>query len=142
MRRIQRDDTDAFAQFYDRHARRAFGLARMVCRRPDIAEEVVQEAFISIWRGRASYRLTEENVGAWAMTIVRYRAVDAVRRHQVEDHWDSRPEDLETVERLRRAERHRRRRRVHRRGAAAARSLWAAFPRPSAKSSCSRSMAS
>ncbi len=94
MRRIQNDETAALGELYDRYARRAHGLARAVCHRADVAEEVVQEAFISVWRSRSTYRSTGSEVGAWVMTIVRFRAVDAVRRGHM---WDRRYDDDETL---------------------------------------------
>jgi RNA polymerase sigma-70 factor (ECF subfamily) len=95
MRRIQDDDTKALGLLYDRYARKAYGLAFAVCHRADIAEDVVQEAFISIWRSRSSYRPEGNTVGAWAMTIVRFRAVDAVRRGH---HWDYRFDDADILD--------------------------------------------
>ena len=95
MRRIQDDEAAALGELYDRYSRRAYGLARAVCHRPDVAEEVVQEAFISVWRSRSTYRSTESSeVGAWVMTIVRFRAVDAVRRGHT---WDRKHDDTETL---------------------------------------------
>ena len=76
---VQADDADALGELFDSYARKAYGPARMLCRRPDIAEDVVQEAFVSIWRSRSTYRPMDVDVSRWAMTIVRHRAVDAIR---------------------------------------------------------------
>lgn len=80
MRRMQHDDVDALGGLFDRYARQAHGLARTLCHQPAVAEDVVQEAFISIWRSRSTYRPMDVDVGAWAMSIVRHRAIDALRR--------------------------------------------------------------
>lgn len=80
MRRVTDDDAEAFALLYDRHATKAYRLARTVCDRPSAAEEAVQEAFISIWRSRLTYEHRAEGFAAWAMTIVRHRAIDITRR--------------------------------------------------------------
>jgi RNA polymerase sigma factor (sigma-70 family) len=85
MDRIQQHDAGALGQLFDRYADDDYGLARTVCHRSEIAEDVVQEAFISIWRSRSTYRPMGTNVGAWVMTIVRHRAIDAVRRHHHRD---------------------------------------------------------
>jgi RNA polymerase sigma-70 factor (ECF subfamily) len=93
MRRIQRDDTVALGALYTRYAGRAYSLARAVCHRADVAEDVVQEAFISLWRSRGTYRAADSDVGGWVMSIVRHRAIDAVRRHHVRDRWYDDPEN-------------------------------------------------
>jgi len=93
MRRIQRDDTAALGALYTRYAVRAYSLARAVCHRADVAEDVVQDAFISIWRSRATYRAADGDVAGWVMSVVRHRAIDAVRRHHVRDRWYDDPEN-------------------------------------------------
>lgn len=73
-------DPDAFEVFYDRHAGVAYSLAyRIVGSRPG-AEEVVQEAFLSIWRSGARFDPAKGSVRAWMLGIVRNRAIDALRR--------------------------------------------------------------
>ena len=80
MLRVQADETAAFAQLYDRHSGRAFGLAHSVCRDRGRAEEVVQDGFLTIWRRRTSYQPEAGSFLGWAMAIVRNRAIDSVRR--------------------------------------------------------------
>jgi RNA polymerase sigma-70 factor (ECF subfamily) len=80
MRRVQRDDVDAFEQLFDRHAGRALRVARSVCRDGGHAEDAVQEGFLSIWRSRTKYRPDMGSFRAWSMSVVRNRAVDATRR--------------------------------------------------------------
>jgi RNA polymerase sigma-70 factor (ECF subfamily) len=79
MIRVQADDTDAFAELYDRHAERAFRIARAICRDHSRAEDTVQEAFLAIWRGRADYRPAAGSFRAWAMKVVKNRAIDSSR---------------------------------------------------------------
>jgi RNA polymerase sigma-70 factor (ECF subfamily) len=80
MVRVQADDGDAFAELYDRHSARAFRVARAVCREAGHAEDAVQEGFLAIWRSRATYREGVSSFQAWAMMIVRNRAIDSTRR--------------------------------------------------------------
>ena len=80
MRRVQADDADAFGMLYDRQATRALGVANSVTRNHSQAEDVVQEAFLAAWRFRAAYSPVRGSVAAWLMTIVRNRALDALRR--------------------------------------------------------------
>jgi len=80
MPRVGERDPDAFEVFYDRHAGVAYSLAyRIVGSRP-AAEEVVQEAFLSIWRSGARFDPAKGSVRAWTLGIVRNRAIDALRR--------------------------------------------------------------
>ena len=80
MRWAQAGEADAFAELFDRHGARAFRVARAVCRDPGQAEDAVQEGFLAIWRGRESYQEGVAGFQAWAMKIVRNRAIDSTRR--------------------------------------------------------------
>ncbi len=71
----------AFAALYDRYSDRAYSVAMRVCRDGGHAEDAVQNAFLGIWNSRGSYREGRGPVSAWLLTIVRYRAVDIVRRN-------------------------------------------------------------
>jgi RNA polymerase sigma-70 factor, ECF subfamily len=81
MRLVAQNDPDAFQVVLERHADVAFGLAcRMVVGRRALAEDVVQEAFISLWRGGARYDPSRGSVRNWTLQIVHHRAIDALRR--------------------------------------------------------------
>ena len=79
MRRVQGNDPYAFARLYDRHVAPAYRVARGVCGDASRAEDAVQEGFLSIWRGRDSYRPGRCSFRGWAMKVVRNRALDALR---------------------------------------------------------------
>lgn len=80
---VARGDAQAFEVVYDRHADRAFSLAyRMLGTRPG-AEEVVQEAFLAVWRNGERYRPDRASVRTWLLGIVHHRAIDALRRNTV-----------------------------------------------------------
>ncbi len=66
--------------FYDRFSRRAYSLARRVCVDEALAEDVVQEVFLLVWRNPERFDASRGSVSAWLMTMVHHRAVDAVRR--------------------------------------------------------------
>jgi RNA polymerase sigma-70 factor (ECF subfamily) len=80
MRRVKHDDTDAFRVIYERNAASAYGAALAITRSSRLAEEAVQEAFLTLWRARASYSPKRGSVTGWLLTIVRSRALDAMRR--------------------------------------------------------------
>ncbi len=75
-------DERAFREFYERHAKTAFGLAVRVLRDRSLAEDAVQEAFLAAWRQAGSYRAALAKPAAWLLTFVHRRAVDHVRRQQ------------------------------------------------------------
>ena len=77
---VGRKDPAAFAVFYDRHGGAAYSLAHRIVGNPALAEDVTQEAFLSIWRSEAGFDRTRGSVRAWALGIVRNRAIDALRR--------------------------------------------------------------
>lgn len=73
-------DRAALAVLYDRYGRRAWSLARRICADDAHAEDAVQEAFLAVWRGAASYQRSRGRVESWVMTLVHHKAVDLVRR--------------------------------------------------------------
>jgi RNA polymerase sigma-70 factor, ECF subfamily len=77
---VARKEAKAFEVFYDRHGGAAYSLAQRIVGDPVSAEDVTQEAFLSIWRSEAGYDRTRGSVRAWALGIVRNRAIDALRR--------------------------------------------------------------
>ncbi len=81
MKQIQSDSTDAFEQLYDRYSARAYRVARSICHDEGRAEDAVQEAFMSIWRSRSTYRPQRGTVAGWLMRVVHYRAIDVSRGH-------------------------------------------------------------
>lgn len=73
-------DQHAFGALYDRYARVAFAAALRICGERALAEDAVQEAFLSVWRARTSFDTGRGNVRGWLLTIVRNRAIDVLRR--------------------------------------------------------------
>lgn len=81
MRRMrEHDDAQAFAELYDRHCRAVMGVAFQMLRDRAAAEDVAQEAFLSLWRARSTYRPDRSAPRTWLLTIARNRAIDSIRR--------------------------------------------------------------
>src|SRR5437763_2565320 len=75
-----RSDEVAFGELYDRYGRVAYGLALRMLRDEALAEDAVQEAFLSIWRGASRFIPERGKASTWILTLVHRRAVDLVRR--------------------------------------------------------------
>jgi len=95
MRLVQEGNPRAFKLLYDRHGGASFSLAyRMVGDRVN-AEDISQEAFLSIWRSRARYQPDRGSVRTWVLGIVHHRAIDALRRNLVHDKRRASAEGIE-----------------------------------------------
>jgi RNA polymerase sigma factor (sigma-70 family) len=79
---VRSRDEEAFRTLFDRHAPTANALALRIVRRPQLAEEIVQEVFFAVWRTPDGYDPGRGSVRSWLMGMVHHRAVDAVRREE------------------------------------------------------------
>ena len=100
---MRRGDPRAFEAVYERHSGAAFSLAYRMVGRGNVAEDVVQEAFLSIWRSGARYERARGSVRTWVLGIVHHRAIDQLRRSSVHDKRRASDEGIE--ERLESGER-------------------------------------
>ena len=67
---------------YDLYGRRAYGVALRVLGDETLAQDAVQDAFVTVWRSAAGYRPERASPGTWLLMIVHRRAVDIVRREE------------------------------------------------------------
>ena len=95
MQLVQGGNPRAFELLYDRHGGAAFSLAYRMVGNKVTAEDITQEAFLSIWRSRLRYDQARGSVRTWVLGIVHNRAIDALRRGTVHDR---RRETLDGVE--------------------------------------------
>lgn len=89
LSRSARGDQAAFAQLYDATSSRIFGLAVRVVRDPAQAEEVVQEAFLEVWRTSTRFDPDRGSAISWLMTICHRKAVDRVRSAEASTRRDT-----------------------------------------------------
>jgi RNA polymerase sigma-70 factor (ECF subfamily) len=95
MQLVRRGDARAFEVIYERHSAAAFSLAyRMMGTRVG-AEDVTQDAFLSLWRSGARYDRARGSVRTWVLGIVHHRAIDALRRATVHDRRRAGDEGIE-----------------------------------------------
>ena len=80
MAHVDRKDSHAFEVLYDRHGGAAYSLAYRIVGNRGAAEDVAQEAFLSIWRSNARFDIARGSVRSWVLSVVRNRAIDALRR--------------------------------------------------------------
>lgn len=95
---MARGEARAFEALYERHSGAAYSLAyRMVGTRA-VAEDVIQEAFLNLWRSGVHYDRGRGSVRTWILGIVHHRAIDALRRNAV--HAKRLADDETAAERL------------------------------------------
>jgi RNA polymerase sigma-70 factor, ECF subfamily len=78
---VEVGDAEAFATLYDRHGRMAYSLAYRMMGEKQEAEDVVQEAFIKVWRSAGGYRVGRGSVRTWILSIVHNSGIDQIRSH-------------------------------------------------------------
>lgn len=79
LQRCASGDSAALRTLYDLVAPQLFSVLLRILHRRDLAEEALQEVFMSVWRNASSYRPSRGSPMAWLTSIARYRALD-VRR--------------------------------------------------------------
>jgi RNA polymerase sigma-70 factor, ECF subfamily len=82
LARLRDGDEDAFRGLFDRYAPTAKALALRVVRQAHLAEDIVQEAFMAVWKNPDGYDGDRGSVRSWLMGTVHHRAVDLVRREE------------------------------------------------------------
>lgn len=79
MRRVAEGDPFAFETIYDRYSPQAFALAMRMTRKPCAADEITQEAFVSLWRTAARYDPSRASLKTWLLMLVHSRGIDSIR---------------------------------------------------------------
>ncbi|HVL91081.1 MAG TPA: sigma-70 family RNA polymerase sigma factor [Actinomycetota bacterium] len=82
--KIARGDEHAFGDLFRRYAPGALGIATRVLVDRVLAEEVVQEVFVSLWKRAGQYDGSRGTVRSWLLAQAHHRAVDVVRREEAE----------------------------------------------------------
>jgi RNA polymerase sigma-70 factor, ECF subfamily len=89
MSLIGTGDTQAFEALYDRHSRAAYRMAYRIMGKPQATEDLVQEAFLKVWRAAGSYRVHRGSARTWVLSIVHNLGIDQLRslasRRRVQD---------------------------------------------------------
>lgn len=80
VERLAAGDGFALSAIYGRYGRPAYSLARRLCADDGVAEDVVQEVFLAVWRNPKRFDPQRGAFATWLLTLVHHKAVDAVRR--------------------------------------------------------------
>jgi RNA polymerase sigma-70 factor (ECF subfamily) len=81
--RLQRRETRAMADLYDRFGRLVYSVIYAIVRDTGIAEDLLQETFLRIWNRSAGFDATRGALGPWLLTVARNRAIDHIRSADV-----------------------------------------------------------
>lgn len=79
VRRFLQKDVNAFEQLYDKYSRIVYSLVLRIVQQGGLAEEVVQDVFLQVWRHAAQYDAGRGPFLPWLLTMARNRALDTLR---------------------------------------------------------------
>jgi RNA polymerase sigma-70 factor, ECF subfamily len=91
-------DKLAFGRLYDLTSNKLFAVVRCVLKKPELAEEALQEAFIKVWQRASSYEAGSLRPMAWLAAIARNQAIDQKRRFA--ERMSERAEELDAADSL------------------------------------------
>ncbi|NPA06805.1 MAG: RNA polymerase sigma factor [Chloroflexi bacterium] len=81
LARARQGDQEAFYLLYQRYARRVYGFLRAYTGDPELADELVNEVFVRVWKALPKYREQQQFL-AWLFRIARNTAIDTLRRRK------------------------------------------------------------
>jgi len=77
---VARQDQSAMAALFDKYSRLVYSIALRVLREPDLAEDVMQEVLLQVWRQPGGFVSQRGSLGAWLAVVARNRSIDVIRR--------------------------------------------------------------
>jgi RNA polymerase sigma factor (sigma-70 family) len=92
---VAENDADALEALYERYGRAAYSLARRILTDETLAQDVVQEVFLSLWRDARRFDAGRGTVATYLLSMTHHRAVDVVRREEKLRRWRTSDEGLE-----------------------------------------------
>jgi RNA polymerase sigma-70 factor (ECF subfamily) len=98
FRAIPGRDADSFERLYDEHSGRLLSVARRVLGDSALAQDVVQDVFLGLWRDPSRFDATRGPIGHYLRMVARSRALDVLRESQVAGRANDRMRSLAKVE--------------------------------------------
>ena len=92
---VAQKDAGALEALYGRYGRAAYSLARRILTEETLAQDVVQEVFLSLWRDARRFDAGRGTVATYLLSMTHHRAVDVVRREENLRRWKTSDEGLE-----------------------------------------------
>jgi RNA polymerase sigma factor (sigma-70 family) len=92
---VAQKDAGALEALYERYGRAAYSLARRILTEETLAQDVVQEVFLSLWREAGRFDAGRGTVPTYLLSMTHHRAVDVVRREENLRRWRTSDEGLE-----------------------------------------------
>jgi RNA polymerase sigma factor (sigma-70 family) len=92
---VAQKDAGALEALYERYGRAAYSLARRILTEETLAQDVVQEVFLSLWRNAGRFDAGRGTVATYLLSMTHHRAVDVVRREENLRRWRTSDEGLE-----------------------------------------------
>lgn len=80
--RVTEGDGGALEALYARYGRACYGLARRILTDEQLAADVVQEVFLTVWRDASKFDASRGGFSSWLLSMTHHKAVDAVRREE------------------------------------------------------------
>lgn len=96
-RRLEAGDRGAFDELYRRYSPSAFGLAYRLTGQQALAQDVVHDAFLALWRAPEAYDPARGAFRTFFLSLVHHRAVDTVRREERLRKRNERAANLEPI---------------------------------------------
>ncbi len=88
-------DAKAFRSLYEAMSARLYGVALRITRNPALASDAVHDAMLQVWRNADRYSPERGNADGWLVSLVRYRALDLIRKHGRESTGVDVPEQVD-----------------------------------------------
>lgn len=85
---VERGDGDALARLFARHSKLVYSVALRVLRDPGVAEDILQEIFLQVWRNPTSFVAARGSLGGWLAVVTRNRCIDQLRKRRPTDSVD------------------------------------------------------
>ena len=98
LRRCAAADSNALQRLYELVSPILFASVSRILRRRALAEEALQDVFISIWQQAGQFTAVRGRPMAWMMSIARYRAIDLLRRERFAPTFEAQPPERRTID--------------------------------------------